>query len=87
MCENTLKNYANRVNNQFIDTVSNTIDELYIELLNIKIKKLESDLQLKEKNEPLKLMKKEHQKWENEINKINSKIIDLYTELGIALDK
>lgn len=87
MCENALKNCANKVNNQFIDTISNTIDELYIELLNIKIKKLECDLHLKEKSEPLQIMKKEHQKWENEINKINSKIIDSYNELGIALDK
>lgn len=53
-------------------------DRLYLKSLDMQEKRIKMELYSKYDNEPLKLFKKKHKKWEDEIEDLESQLQSIY---------
>ena len=53
-------------------------DRLYLKSLDMQDKRIKMELYSKYDNEPLKLFKKKHKKWEDEIEDLESQLQSIY---------
>lgn len=64
-----------------LDYIDKT-DKLYMEFLDKKSKFIMDRIALKHEEEPLKLFKKAHKKWELELDELENELGDVYLEMG-----
>ena len=57
-------------------------DKLYVDFLNTQIEFKQKLLEFKANEEPLKIFKKAHKKWEQEIDMLEKEVCDAYEKLG-----
>ena len=57
-------------------------DRIYTEFLNNQIKFHEKLVKMKAQEEPMKIFKKAHKKWENELDELEKQLCDSYEKLG-----
>lgn len=56
-------------------------DELYEKHLDLKEKRIKSTIDFKLSQEPLKIFKKAHKKWEEELAELNQELNDFYVQV------
>lgn len=57
-------------------------DKLNIEFLNKRIEFIQSRIAFKEEEEPMKLFKKAHKKWEDELEELETELAEAYKTLN-----
>ena len=61
-------------------------DNLYLKHLDLQAKCLQDRIELHENNEPLKLFKKSHKKWEDDLNELTTQLHDVYKKVENVID-
>ena len=62
-------------------------DKLYMEHLGLQEKRIKTMLGWKYDEEPLKLFKKAHKKWEDEIESLENELYGVYKKMGEAFEE
>ena len=60
----------------------NKTDELDLKFLNHKIEFLQQQIAFKENEEPMKIFKKAHKKWEEELDDLETQLMNAYKDYG-----
>lgn len=68
-----------------LDYIKKT-DELDLKLLNHKIEFIQQQIAFKADEEPLKIFKKAHKKWEDELEALELDLMNAYKALGDEVD-
>lgn len=61
-------------------------DELYMKTLELRIKSIQDRIELQEDTEPLKLFKKAHKKWADELADLEKELRSLYEKYENEID-
>lgn len=61
-------------------------DELYMKTLELRIKSIQDRIELQEDTEPLKLFKKAHKKWSDELADLEKELRSLYEKYENEID-
>lgn len=61
-------------------------DKLYMKSLNIRANFISDQIKSKYADEPPKLFKKAHKKWEEELEKLEDQLMDIYKKAGEELE-
>ena len=57
-----------------------------IQAYQVKVNHLLGIINIEKAHEPLKIFKKSHKKWENEINRLNNELMDTYKVINEEMD-